>query len=172
MNIKETIATINQMQADGVIAQYAIGGAVGATFYLEPTDTDDVDVFVALEGSPGQSLITLSPIYDYLSARGCRVDGQYIVISDWPVQFLPPDSPLVAEALQNAVAKDLDGVPARVCTAEYLAAIALKLGRFKDKLRLGQFLEAHALDETQFSAILERHGLLDVWVQFKAQHTR
>jgi hypothetical protein len=39
MNIKEVIATINQMQADGVIDRYAIGGAVGATFYLEPVAT-------------------------------------------------------------------------------------------------------------------------------------
>ena len=36
MNIKHTIAAINQMQADGIIERYAIGGAVGATFYLEP----------------------------------------------------------------------------------------------------------------------------------------
>ena len=47
MNIKDTIAGINQMQADGVIERYAIGGAVGATFYLEPAATVDVDVFVA-----------------------------------------------------------------------------------------------------------------------------
>jgi hypothetical protein len=36
MNIQEVIRTINQMQADGVIEAYAIGGAVGATFHLEP----------------------------------------------------------------------------------------------------------------------------------------
>lgn len=30
MNIKEVIAIVNQMQADGVIEPYAIGGAVGA----------------------------------------------------------------------------------------------------------------------------------------------
>lgn len=35
MSIKEVITTINQMQAEGVIERYAIGGAVGATFYLE-----------------------------------------------------------------------------------------------------------------------------------------
>jgi hypothetical protein len=32
VNIKNTIAAINQMQADGVVERYAIGGAVGATF--------------------------------------------------------------------------------------------------------------------------------------------
>ena len=36
------------MLADGVIDQYAIGGAVAATFYLEPAATIDVDVFVHL----------------------------------------------------------------------------------------------------------------------------
>lgn len=37
--MKATLAVINQMQADGVIGKYAIGGAVGATFYLEPAAT-------------------------------------------------------------------------------------------------------------------------------------
>ncbi len=32
--MKDTLAMINGMQADGVIASYAIGGAVGATHYL------------------------------------------------------------------------------------------------------------------------------------------
>jgi hypothetical protein len=47
MDIREVIATINQMQSDGVIERYAIGGAVGATFYLEPTATLDADIFEA-----------------------------------------------------------------------------------------------------------------------------
>jgi hypothetical protein len=41
VSIKDTIAVINQMQADGIIECYAIGGAVGATFYLEPVATLD-----------------------------------------------------------------------------------------------------------------------------------
>jgi hypothetical protein len=45
VNIREAIATINQMQSDGIIGRYAIGGAVGATFYLEPIATLDVDIF-------------------------------------------------------------------------------------------------------------------------------
>ncbi len=45
--MKETLEVINQMQSDGVIGAYAIGGAVGATFYLEPMATLDLDVFVS-----------------------------------------------------------------------------------------------------------------------------
>ena len=40
---------LNQMERDGVIKRYAIGGAVGATFYLEPISTLDVDVFIAFK---------------------------------------------------------------------------------------------------------------------------
>jgi hypothetical protein len=60
MNIKEAILAINQMQADGVIERYAIGGAVGATFYLEPVATLDVDIFVAFRSDPGNLLISPS----------------------------------------------------------------------------------------------------------------
>jgi hypothetical protein len=45
MNIKEAITASNQMQSDGIVESCAIGGAVGATFYLEPIATLDVDIF-------------------------------------------------------------------------------------------------------------------------------
>src|SRR4051812_6401852 len=51
--MKETLEVINRMQADGVIDQYAIGGAVGATFYLEPIATVDLDIFVDFPVSHG-----------------------------------------------------------------------------------------------------------------------
>jgi hypothetical protein len=34
MKIQDVIAMLNQMERDGVITRYAIGGAVGATFLL------------------------------------------------------------------------------------------------------------------------------------------
>lgn len=43
--MKETLQVLNQMVADGVIDGYVIGGAIAATYYLEPIDTDDLDVF-------------------------------------------------------------------------------------------------------------------------------
>src|SRR5512134_3281972 len=114
MQIQEAIKTINQMQADGVIDGYAIGGAVGATFYLEPVATMDIDVFVAFKPVAGSKLISLQPIFDYLKARGSRPDGEYMVVADWPVQFLPPTSKLVEEALGEAEVHDVAGTPARV----------------------------------------------------------
>lgn len=157
------------MQADGVIERYAIGGAVGATFYLEPVATLDVDVFISLRPEAGSLLASPQPIFDYLKARGGRIEGEYIVVAGWPVQFLPAASPLVEEALAQAVERDVAGVPARVFTAEHLAAIALQTGRAKDKARLLQFIEAGALDPARFQAILPRHGLQEAWKRFEEQ---
>lgn len=168
-NIQKTISVINQMQADGIMDRYAIGGAVGATFYLEPVATLDVDIFVAFRSEPGSLLVSPQPFFDYLKARNCPMQGEYVVVAGWPVQFLPSGTPLAAEALQEAVERDVDGTPARVCTAEHLAALALQTGRAKDKARVLQFIEAGALDPARFQAILSRHGLVDAWRKFERQ---
>jgi hypothetical protein len=169
VNIKETIAAINQMQADGIVDRYAIGGAVGATFYLEPVATLDVDVFVTFKPQAGQLLVTPQPIFEYLLARGGIMQGEYVMIAGWPVQFLPTGNPLLEEALANAVEHDVEGTPVRVFTAEHLAAVALQTGRAKDKARLLQFIEAGALGAARFQALVDRHGLIDRWREFKRQ---
>ncbi len=169
MDIRKVIDTVNRMQADGVIERYAIGGAVGATFYLEPVATLDVDVFVIFQPGPKSSLVDLEPIFKYLTAQGHAIEKEYVVVAGWPVQFLPPTSPLVEEAIDQAVEIDIDGTRAHVFTAEHLAAIALETGRPKDKTRLLQFIEEDALDLKKFQAILARHGLTPRWKQFKQQ---
>ena len=169
MGIKEVIETINRMQSDGVIDRYAIGGAVGATFYLEPVATLDVDIFVAFKAVAGTPIVSLTPVYDYLRSKGCTTEGEYIVIAGWPVQFLPCQGSLLEEALAKAVEKDVDDVRARVFTAEHLAAIALQTGRSKDKARVLQFVEADAIDKGQLREIVTRHALLERWEQFDRQ---
>lgn len=169
MNLVEVITLINHMQADGVIERYAIGGAVGATFHLEPISTLDVDIFVAFRREPGSVLISPQPIFDYLAARGCTTEGEYVVIAGWPVQFLPPTGALVEEALAEAITIPVGEIPARVFTAEHLAAIALQVGRAKDKARLLQFIEAGVLASERFQAILARHQLTEAWQVFHRQ---
>ena len=154
------------MQADGVIGSYVIGGAVGATFYLEPVATLDIDVFVSLQGCGDSPLLSLSPIYDYLLARGHNAEKEYIVIGSWPVQFLPPGNALVEEALAQATETDLEGVRTRVMTAEHLTAIALQTGRAKDFARILQFIESGTLNVDKLDGILHRHGLVAKWDEF------
>lgn len=158
------------MQEDGVIGNYAIGGAVGATFYLEPSATLDVDIFAVLPAASAGSHFSLSPIYDYLKARGCKIEGEYIIIGEWPVQFLPPSNALEQEALAEAISADVEGVGTRVMTAEHLVAIALRTGRAKDYARILQFIEQDAVDRDKLESILKRHELLLKWEQFKRRH--
>ena len=98
-----------------------------------------------------------------------EIASQHIVIAGWPVQFLPAHSDLLQEALAAGVEKNVDGTPARVFTAEHIAAIALQTGRAKDKARVLQFIEAEALDVGQLREIVARRGLSGKWQQFEQQ---
>lgn len=168
--MKATLEMINRMQADGVIGRYAIGGAVGATFYLEPSATEDVDIFVMLPTAPGSSLLSVSPIYEYLRPRGCRIEGERIVVGDWPVQFLPPHGALEQEALADAVETEVEGIRTWVMSAEHLVGIALQTGRTKDYARIVQFLEQGAVDTDKLNGVLKRHGLVSQWEKFKRKY--
>jgi len=108
------------MQANGVIGGYVIGGAVGATFYLEPSATEDIDIFVLLPTLPGSFFLELTPVYEYLKGRGSKVEGERILVGDWLVQFLRANGPLEREALDEAVHTEVEGVPTFVPRAEHL----------------------------------------------------
>jgi hypothetical protein len=168
--MKDTLEMLNRMQADGIVGSYAIGGAVGATFYLEPAATVDVDIFVALPTASNSPLVILTPVYDYLIARGCKAKGEHIVIGDWPVQFLGPANALEQEALAEAIKADVEGVPTRVMTAEHLVAIALNTGRAKDFTRILQFLEQEAVSRDKLNRIFLKHGLAEKWERFRRRY--
>jgi hypothetical protein len=168
--VKATLQAINQMQAEGVIGKYAIGGAVGATFYLEPAATLDLDIFVMLPNAPGSLLLTLAPVYDYLKSRGGVVEDEYITIGGWPVQFLPPRDDLEKEAIADCISTPFEGITTWVMTAEHLVAIALRTGRPKDRNRILQFIEQNAVDEGKLHNLLDRHGLGSKWQQFKNKY--
>jgi hypothetical protein len=168
--MKATLEVINEMQAKGVIGKYAIGGAVGATFYLEPAATFDVDIFVVLPWTQTGTLLSLSPIYGFLKARGCHIGGEHIIIGTWPVRFLPASDGLEREALEHPVQTEVEGVETWVMTAEHLVAIALRTGRPKDHARILQFLEADAIDREALRGFLIRHGLLRKWEQFQEKY--
>jgi hypothetical protein len=168
--MKDALTEINALREASVIGESAIGGAIGATFYLEPISTYDLDIFVLFEHPP--LILTLTPIYDFLTARGHKPEGDAIVIHGWPVQFLPAESPLLTEAVRQAVSVDFEGVPTRVMTAEHLMAIALQTGRGKDYTRLLSFVESGVADSHKLKAILTRHGLLAAWQKFEVNYLR
>ncbi len=45
--MKLALQVINDLERAGLLRRHAIGGAMGATFYLEPVSTFDLDIFVS-----------------------------------------------------------------------------------------------------------------------------
>jgi hypothetical protein len=173
MSMRETIAVITQMQSDGIIARYAIGGAVATFLYIDVSFTEDLDIFVSLDHHASKSgLITLQPITKYLADKGFtefRKEG--IVIHGWPVQFVPVANALDEEALKEAVETALPVGPDTtvrcwVLRAEHLMAKALDVGRAKDHVRLTQFIEVGRYDARCLCSVLDRHGLMEKWRAF------
>ena len=170
MSIKATLEMVNKMQNDGVINRYAIGRAVAATFDLEPMATLDVDIFVSLPDKAAGALLSLSPIYEYLTSRGCRIEREYINIGDWPVQFLVPATPLELEAIGQSQETEVEDVTTWVMTAEHLVAIALQTGRAKDHARIVQFLEQGAVNRDKLNELLVRFRLASRWEHFERKY--
>jgi hypothetical protein len=176
MAIKETLEIINAMEADGIIARYAIAGAVAAYNYIEPAVTDDLDILISFDEVSQQAktgLVTLAPIFSYIKARGYdehRKEG--LVIAGWPVQFLPVANDLDAEALtaaqevEIAINETVGSVRTRVLRAEHIVATSLRVGRPRDLIRISQFLEEGAVDIAALCAVLDRHALIQAWQTF------
>ena len=161
------IQVVNQLRDEGYISRYAIGGAVGALFYIEPTQTQDIDIFVHLNPAPGSALISLDRVVARLKEIGCSewVEDK-VVVGGWPIQFLPAAKPIEFEAIEHAVERPLaDGVTAFVPPAEYLMAIALDLGRPKDLIRLQQFHAELVYDPEKLESLLKGHGLQAKWAR-------
>jgi hypothetical protein len=150
------------MVKDGVIQQYAIGGAVAAIFYIEPINTNDLDVFFHLE-TGGAKLEVLAPVYRYLAGLGYKAKGEAIEIEGRPVQFLPVFNPLVEEAVAQASKIEFKRTNTRVIKAEHLVAIMLQTGRLKDYARIQQFLDHKAVNRKKLVEVLARHGLMKNW---------
>jgi hypothetical protein len=161
------IQVVNQLRDEGYISRYAIGGAVGALFYIEPTQTQDIDIFVHLNPEPGSVLISLDRVVARLNELGFSLwEEDKVVVGGWPIQFLPAAKPIEMEAIDHAVEQPLaDGVTTFVPPPEYLMALAIDLGRPKDLIRLQQFHEEKVYDPEKLESLLKDHGLLPKWLR-------
>jgi hypothetical protein len=156
--MKNALSVLNDLETKGLLGRYAIGGAMGAMFYVEPVATYDLDVFVILPMTGG-GLITLTPLYDALHQRGYEPQAEYVVIEGIPVQFLPAYNPLLEEALEQAREAELEGMPTRVLRIEHLICVAIQTGRPKDRGRVQLLTKEGNIDTDLLKDICARHGL-------------
>jgi hypothetical protein len=166
-DMEKTLQVLNDLVRAGVLSRYAIGGAIGATFYVEPVLTFDLDVFVVLPRTGG-GLLTLEPLYEALRARGYREENECVNIEGVPVQFLPAYNALLEEALAEAQETQYETTPTRVLRAEHLVAVALQTGRDKDRERVRLLREQKRLNQKYLNGVLARHKLENRWKQWIA----
>jgi hypothetical protein len=162
--VKRVAELLNEMQAAGVIQNYAVFGAIAQMRYTEPIVTLDVDVLVALPAAT--RIDSLAGIYEFCAAKGYRPEGEAIRIGAWPVQFLPAFNALTREAMERAETADFEGVPLRVVRPDYLAVIALSTGRAKDHERILGLLESKSTNRKVIDSLAARHGLTEAWQRF------
>jgi hypothetical protein len=163
-----TLKVINKMQKDGVIKNYAIGGAVAVFFYTEPVYTEDLDIIFEPIYEEKSKIDPLSPIYDYLvKERGYYISGQFIIIEGIPVQFFPVYNDLVREALMNANHKKYGRVSTRVFRPEYLIALYVVSDRVKDRHKISLLFEQHNIDANLLEDILKRYNLYKKYLKNK-----
>jgi hypothetical protein len=155
----EAIAAMNAMKGDGVVSDYALGGAMALIFWSEPTATFDVDVFVLLQQTT--MLVSLEPIYSWARARGYREEAEHIIISGVPVQIIPAHNDVASEAVRQAAALEYQGQPVRVIRPEYLIAMYLEeTARTRKRLeRVATLLDEGNLDRDLLNQLVERYKL-------------
>ncbi|HEV7684685.1 MAG TPA: hypothetical protein VGO68_21425 [Pyrinomonadaceae bacterium] len=168
--MEKVIELLNRMQADGVLQNFAIGGGIAFIYYGEPYLTNDIDVFISPVIGGSHGLVSFGEIYEYLQKLDYQFEGEYIRIEDWLVQFIPASMSVQEEAVVQARTAAFAGQYTRMFSREHLAAELLRSGRLKDHARVLSLIESGTVNMTGFRDILNRHGLMEAWKNFCAQH--
>ena len=168
--MRDALKVLLQVRDEGVLAEFAIGGAIAASFYAPAVSTEDLDVFAFLEPS-ASGLLILTPVYERLQALGGRVENEYVVIGAWPVQILPAYTPLVEEAVSKSVERLFEDLMVRVVDANYLCAIALQTGRAKDYLRVQTLIESGHVRAQVLTELVNRFNLTQRWETYVKRFT-
>jgi hypothetical protein len=163
--MKKTLHVLNDLKKKGIINEYAIGGGMGAVFYIEPILTYDLDVFIMTRAEADMQ--PLAALYRYLKKKGYPPRQEQVIIEGIPVQFLPAFNELLNEAVREARKITYQGTETRIMSVEHLMAIMLQTGRAKDRERLFKVLEEADIDQVKLARILKRFGLQEKFKQWK-----
>ena len=161
--IADVYRAIDEMETEGVVEDYAIGGGMAALFYAETTPTFDIDVFVIV---PKQGLlIDLSSIYDWARNKGFEVREEYLILHGVPVQVLVANEGLETEAIKNAKMIPFGGFDVAVMKPEYLVALYIQTGGDKRRGRARDLFAQDAIDNEYLKDVLKRYNLIEKWHQ-------
>ncbi len=160
----KTLKIIKELKTRKIIQDFSIGGGIAVLYYVEPLLTYDLDIFfIPVE----DSIDVLAPIYDYLKDKGCKTQGEHILIEGVPVQFIPVYNELVKEAVLRTAEVKYGRMKTKVIGLEYLVAIMLQTNRAKDRERLVKIFHEAKVDLQLLKRVLKKFNLLDKYTKFK-----
>jgi hypothetical protein len=157
-SLAQVFRELNRMREEGVVSEYAIGGATAVLFYAEPTRTYDIDVFAIMHPA-GAELAPLAAVYRWAESQSFPVQSEHVMVHGVPVQLLPAYNQLVTDAVHDARVHDYDGVLVRVVAPEHLVALALQAGGARRRERAWQLLQSGAVDRDRLRRLLAGHGI-------------
>jgi hypothetical protein len=159
------------MVRDGVIEDYVIGGATALMYFSIPNFvTEDIDVFVYLKANPASTMIDVSPIYNYLvSRKNARVQGDYVIVDGFPIQFLIPYDDVSKEAFAHAIRITPEQMSFKIFDLEYSMAIMIQLGKEKYIERLRTLMRYRLFNEKKLESLLEKFNLAAKWLVLKSR---
>lgn len=146
--MQHVIDAMNELQKKKIIKAWALGGGIAAKYYVNPPVTKDIDFFVLMDD---RSIMFMKPIHDYFVARGGKYFKHMMHYKGIVVDIIATDDALIVEGIKRAVIGDVEGIEMKVLPADYLAAIALKVGRPKDLNRIKLMLDAGILSDKFYS---------------------
>jgi len=166
--LEKALKIINELQSEGLIKKYAIGGAFASLFYVDPITTYDLDIMIILEDD-SKKLISLSPLYERLLKRGYKPEKEHIIIEGIPIQFIPAYNNLVIEAVNFSVVKKYENTSTFVINPEYQIAIMLDTNRDKDRERISRIIKETEVNLINLEKILSKYNLTDKFKPFKSE---
>ena len=158
-SLGDVFRVLARLREEGVVIDYAVGGAMAVLFYAEPTRTYDVDVFALLPADAAASLAPLAEAYRWAKREGFDLEGEHLLVYGVPVQILPAHNALVTDAVRTARTHDYEGVPVRVVGPEHLVALALQAGGARRRERAWQLCQAGAIDRQVLRDLLKAHAI-------------
>lgn len=137
MELKKVLIKLNDLEKDGIIQDYAIGGGYAVMFYDIPQATYDLDVLVLLSTKDDYH-----SLYEHFRTKKAKIENVYIFIEDMPVQFLPSYiGPLFYNAIKEANKVKFEDIYSKFVSVEYLILFFLTSFREKDKVRIRNLLD-------------------------------
>jgi len=146
------------MREEGVVTDYAIGGATAVLFYAEPTRTYDIDVFALLPSAGESLLVSLAPVYRWAESQGFTVDAEHLLVHGVPVQTAGVQC-AGHRCDSHSACHEYQGVHVRVVDPEHLIALALQAGDARRRERAWLLLQTGIVDRPRLRALLSEHGI-------------